>query len=230
VEHDDVMRILALLVFFLLPLAAVAQSCNEVCQIGKSEPHFLKRGLAERHGNSLSILAHDKTLVFTNNRTACYVSDATSDAKRCVSYVLIANVPRSHSLVVEKFSGLEGGDSYLVDTITGRQTMISGMPVFSPDGEELLITRMSNEGDNNLEIWRREGDTAKMEWAHPFKQAYAEDPNLREMYETRVTGWSGNHISLALDSSDRKHHWSGSMTRDAGGWHLSAKSPPGLLP
>ena len=223
------MRIPALLVFLVLPLAAAAQSCNEVCQIGKSEPQFLKPDLAERHGNSLSILAHGKTLVFTNDRTACYASDATSDA-HCVGYVLIANAPQSHSLVVEKFSGLEGSDCYLIDTITARQTQLSGRPVFSPDGQELLITQFSNDSDNNLEMWRRQSDTAEVEWEHPFKQAYAEDPNLREMYETHVTGWSGDHIALALDSGDRKYHWTGSMTRDAAGWHLSAKSPPGLLP
>lgn len=220
------MRILALLVFLLFPLGAVAQPCNDVCQIRKIEPQFLKPDLAERHDDSLSIVAHSKTLVFTDDRKAC----ASSDAKNCVLYVLIANAPRSHSLVMEKFSNLEGGDSYLIDTITGRQTELSGMPVFSPDGREMLITQMSNEGDNNLEIWRREGDTAKLEWAHPFKQAYGEDPNLREMYEVRVTGWSGNHISLALVSGDRKHHWTGGLTRDAAGWQLTAKSPPGVLP
>jgi len=220
------MRVIALLVFLFLPLQTSALSCNDVCRIKKVEPRFLKRGLAERDGDKLFIAVHGKTLVFTDDQKAC----AASDANKCVLYVLIANVPQSHSLVVEKFSNLEGSDSYLIDAITGRQTELSGMPVFSPDGQEMLITQMSNEIDNNIEIWQREADTAKLEWAHPFKQSYVEDHNLREMYEARVAGWSGDHISLALSSGDKKYHWTGGLTHDAAGWHLTAKSPPGLLP
>ena len=102
-RQGGVIRV-ALFAFLFLSMEALAQPCNEVCRIEKVEPQFLKRGLAERHGDRLSILTRDKTLASTDDRKACDAGDAND----CVLYVLIANAPQSHSLVVEKFAGLEG--------------------------------------------------------------------------------------------------------------------------
>ena len=69
------------------------------------------------------------------------------------------------------------------------------MPVFAPGGREFLVAPYDQENDsgpNNLEIWRRSGDGAVLEWAHPFKQAFAEDPSLKEPYQVAVTGWVGD--------------------------------------
>ena len=215
------MRFLFIPLLFL-PLTAQAQSCNGPCQGRAAEPHFLKAGLAERRDNRLILTTGSGTRVFTDNRKAC-----DSGAAGCAVYVLAARAP--NSLVVRKFES-EGSDCYLIDARSGKSTLLTGVPVFSPDGQEFLVTEFSNDSDNNLEMWRRAGDGARLEWAHPFRLAYAEDPQLREMYEARVVSWSGDRIALALTGSDGKQHWAGSLTRDAGGWHLAAKSPPALLP
>lgn len=216
----------------LLPLAAQAQYCNYACEAQKTEAHLLKTGLAERSGDRLTLIAGGQTLVFTDNAMAC----ETADAGNCALYVLIANVPGS--LAVEKFA-FEGSDSYLINTRTGRKTILTGVPVFSPDGHIFVVTQFSNDSDDNLEVWRRNDDGATLEWAHPFKQSFAEDPallnypsnpNLAIPPEFRVTGWRGNRVTLAVSTDDRLHHWTGALIHDAGGWHLSAKSPPGLFP
>jgi hypothetical protein len=212
-------------IFLLLALSVTASaqpSCNEVCKARAAEAKFFRPGLAERQGDRLILKTAARTLRFLDNSKAC--DNGVTD--HCAIYDLVANAPGS--LAVRKF-GFEGSDSTLIDTRSGKQTVLTGVPVFSPDGKTFLVTEFSNEGANNLEIWRRHGDSAVLEWAHPFKLAYAEDPALKQMYEVRVQVWTGNRIALALSDMGMTRHWTGSLTRDAAGWHLSAKSPPGLL-
>ena len=116
----------------------------------------------------------------------------------------------------------------MIDSQSGRSTTLHGMPMFSPDGRQFLVAPYDEESDvgpNNLEIWRREGDGAVLEWAHTFAQTHAEDPKLDQPYMTRVSGWSYNRIDLALQEPGSGRRWRGSITRDETGWHLSAISP-----
>lgn len=220
------MRTWPFLFALLLPLAAAGQSCNDACLARKGEP--LRPGVAERHGDTLVLAAGIRRLSFTDNRKAC---DA-GEAQDCAIYALVANVPGS--LAVQKFLH-EGSDTTLIDTRSGKQTLLSGVPVFSPTGREFAVTQFSDESDNNLEVWRRDGDGAALEWAHPFKQSWKDDAALPQTPAStppvfRVAAWRGDRIALAVSTDDQRHHWSGTLTRDAKGWHLSAKSPPGMFP
>jgi len=220
-------RPIFLLPILMLPLAVVGQSCNEACVARAAEPALLRPPLAERHGERLVITAGAQTLTFTDNRKAC---DA-GDAKNCAIYALVANAPGS--LAVEKFE-FEGSDTTLIDTRSGKQTLLSGVPVFSPDGREFVVAQFSNESDNNLEVWQRRGDGAVLEWAHPFKQSWKDDPALPQTPAStppvfRVAAWQGDRIALAVSTDDQRHHWSGTLIHDAKGWYLSAKSPPGMF-
>ena len=184
-----------------------------------------------RVGDRLVLTLGGRRLIFTDNRKAC--TNGRADA--CAIYALVANAPGSRA--VQKF-GFEVSDTTLVDTGNGKQTELTGMPAFSPDGREFVVASFSDESDNNLEVWRRDGDNAKLEWAHPFKQSWTEDPALRNTPANpgglppvfRVIAWHGDHVTLAVSTDNRRYRWTGSLTHNTEGWSLSAKSPPGLLP
>jgi hypothetical protein len=219
----------------LLPLAACAgktpplDACaaNAMCAARRAEPQLLVPEHSMRHGNDLVLLPlHGEKLIFTDNGKAC--EDA--DIEHCVGYALVGFSIPAHAFVVEIFY-YEGGDFLLLDSGSGRKTPLNGLPVFSPDGAEFLVAPYDDEtdsGPNNLEIWRRDGDGAVLEWAHPFKQAFAEDPSLEQLYQVAVSGWDGNRIRLVLTEPGTSRRWTGSIIRDAQGWHLFAKSPPDL--
>jgi len=132
--------------------------------------------------------------------------------------------------VVQQFL-YEGSAYFLIDAVTGRETPLSGMPAFSPDGRRFLVAPFDLEtdtGPNHLEIWRRDGDSAVLEWAHTFQQAHDEDPDLPEAYQTQLLSWQGGRLNLQFISIDGRK-WRGSLTDTGNGWHLEAKSPPGLF-
>jgi hypothetical protein len=213
------------LVLLLFPVTALSQSCNWACEARKAEVHLLKPGVAERHGDRLVLVTGPGKQVFDDNKKAC----DDGNAKDCAIFSLVATAPGS--LAVEKFE-FEGSDTYLIDTPTGRKTMLTGVPVFSLDGREFVVTDFSNESENTAEVWRREGDNAKLEWAQPFQQTFAKDFAILHgpAPVIRAAPWQGDHIALKVSTDDLRYHWTGSLIRDSKGWHLSAKSPPGLLP
>jgi hypothetical protein len=210
----------------LLPLTFAAQaeqrndSCAGACGTARAmEGTLLAPGHAERHGDTMALTsAQGRKFVFTDRKNACQAGDQAN----CAIFALAYSLP--DAFVVQRF-GYEGSDIYLIDGASGRRTKLSGMPIFSRDNSEFLITEFSSEGDNNLEIWRREKDGVVLEWAHPFKAVYREDASLKQIYETLVRQWDKDRITLAFSEPGTDRHWTGSLKRDAAGWHLSAKSP-----
>jgi hypothetical protein len=204
-------------------------SANAVCSARRMEPRALadSRGLATRDGDVL--ILHPKAappLSFLDHRAACEAHDVNA----CDSYALMGAFPQSHALVVQQFL-YEGSAFVLIDAATGRATPLAGMPAFSPDGGHFLVAPFDLENDtgpNHLEIWRRDGDGAVLEWAHTFQEAHDEDPDLPEAYRTQLLSWQGRRLSLQFTSIDGRK-WRGSLADTGNGWHLDAKSPPGLF-
>lgn len=182
------------------------------------------RAIPNRAGLTL-VLTGGRHLTMSNDARGCPVDGQGLDDGHCYRYVLLRNLPDQHAFVVDEIY-YEGDSLLLVDDRTGRQTGIDGMPVFSPDGTHFLVIDEdeANDHDNNLEIWRRDGDTAGIEWAHPVKQVQVEAPGLKEVYHTRVTGWSAQD-DLTLAFTGDGHDWTGHLTRGAKGWVLSADWP-----
>ena len=232
------LRCALLAIAALAPLAACAllqppldEDCakNAMCAARAAEPAQIRasRGLAERGGDTLILhLADSPAIRFTDHKAAC----AAHEVDNCDGYALMASVPRARALVVQQFL-YEGSYFLLIDNVTGRQTRLNAMPFFSPDGSEFLVAPYDEENDtgpNNLEIWRRIGDDAVLEWAHTIAQEHDEDPSLPFPYQTRFLRWNEDRIALEFFTRDSKP-WRGSLTRTADGWHLSAQSPPGLF-
>jgi hypothetical protein len=204
-------------------------AANAFCSARRAEPRALAdaRGLAERKGDVLTIHpTATPAFRFTDHTAAC----EAHDVKACDSYALMASNSAAHALVVQQFL-YEGSAFFLIDTVTGRQTQLFGMPAFSPDGRRFLVAPFDLEhdtGPNHLEIWRRDGDGAVLEWAHTFQQAHDEDPDLPEAYQTQLISWQGRRLRLQFSTIDGRT-WRGTLTDTPAGWRLEAKSPPGLF-
>jgi hypothetical protein len=204
-------------------------AANAMCAARAAEPAAIDaaRGLALRQGDDLVLHpANTAAFTLTDRKAACDAADTV----QCQGYALMQFHARAHALVVQRFL-YEGSSFFLIDSATGRQTQLAGMPVFSPDGREFLVAPYDEENDagpDNLEIWRRDGDGAVLEWAHTIAQEHADDPALPVPYQTRVEDWSHDRIRLTLfiDHPDRRQ-WSGTLTRTADGWRLDAQSPSG---
>jgi hypothetical protein len=224
----------------LLTLAACAnrpqlsQDCaqNAMCAARASEAAFIaaSNGQVQRIGATLTLHPRSAAAIaFTDHQAAC---DA-HDVHNCDGYALMGVFPRAGALVVQKFL-YEGSTFFLIDMVTGGQTRLNGMPTFSPDGGEFLVAPFDEENDtgrNNLEIWRRSADGWGLEWSHALADEPLEDPNLPAPYQTRVMRWNDGRIVLQFFIEyPEPGRWSGSLTRDSDGWHLTGKSPPGLFP
>jgi len=187
---------------------------------------------ARRDGDNLTLtFANGHTMTLHNDNKGC-----EDGPDHCDSYMLAAEVPQFHwFLVFEAF--YEGGNFYLIDDRSGRKTRIPYWPVFSPDGQRILIQNDDevSDHDNNLEIWRRDGDGAVLEWSHSVKQANAELPSLFGFYYTSVANWRGDRIDLALSSTAQfdvktkkvmpAQNWTGMLIHENGEWKLQADWP-----
>lgn len=194
-------------------------SHNARCAALRVEPS--QPGAAVRHGDTLVLsLAAAAALQLTDHAKLC-----DQEPENCRSYVLMGIFPKAHAFVVQLFY-YEGSDFILIDSNTGKQTPLNGTPAFSPDGGEFLVAPHDDENDsgpNNLEIWRRQDDGAVLEWAHTIKQAQRENPALPQLYESRVTRWEKDRITLHLwEDSDPAHGWTGLLVHGAAGWRFQS--------
>jgi len=195
-----------------------------MCAARAAEPAILAatHGDAMRHDDDLVLHPHSAPpLHLTDDMASC----AQADEKNCVGYALMAAVPRSHAWVAQQFL-YEGSSFLLIDSGTGRQTRLNAMPAFSPDGRQFLVAPYdldSDVGPNDLEIWRRDGDGAVLEWAHA---AALPEPQGSPPPVIKVTGWQNDHIALSFESAfDPSRRWLGSLTRAGSAWSLIVNPP-----
>jgi len=228
----------AITVLFMLTAAGCADlrdrsEClaNVMCSARMQEPRVIQTadGTVIRRDNSLIVRPSEgAAIVLTDTPNSC----ETGDAGRCQGFALMARISGAHAFVVQRFFN-EGSDFLLIDDRSGRETTLHAMPTFSPDNQRFLVAPFDDESDddpNNLEIWRRQNDGAVMEWAHPFKQSFVEDPALPALYESRVLRWDPDRVTLEFSIEGRPdRHWTGTLTRLSDGWHLAANAPAGIF-
>lgn len=199
-------------------------AANALCAARAAEPAILAaaRGAVVRHQDDL--ILHPRgtpPLHLTDDMASC----AQADANNCVGYALMAAVPRAHAFVAQQFL-YEGSSFLLIDGGTGRQTRLNGMPVFSPDGRQFVVAPYDLESDvgpNDLEIWRRDGDGAVLEWAHPVTSP---DNDLAAPPAITVTDWQADRITLSFEAlSDPPRRWQGSLVRTGATWNLVVNAP-----
>src|SRR5665213_2775229 len=121
------------------------------------------RAIPNEHGVTI-VLASGKHVDFQDKRIGCPSGAGQLNDADCQHFVLAADLPSKHFFLIRR-KGYEGGAYFLVDDHTGRRTEIDAVPVFSPDGRRFLVQNdnVATDHENNLEIWRREGDRAAIE-------------------------------------------------------------------
>lgn len=191
------------------------------------------------HSGRVTVRPHSLTL-FPANAKPVTLRDRDCvpenvDNVDCQHFELAADLPSRHFFLVWR-QDYEGGAYFLFDDRSGRKTPIDAAPIFSADGRRFLSQNdnVATDHENNLEIWRRAGDHAVIEWAHSVRQADIEMP-LRPLYHTEMVSWQDNRISLAFSSgagydTNRKQvrpalHWTGELVRTSAGWQLNADWP-----
>jgi hypothetical protein len=189
------------------------------------------QGRAVRKGDDLIFaLAGGKTKTLHNDIAGCAHGDA-----HCDGYRLVADLPARHFYLVNEYFH-EGGDYWLIDDRSGRFIRIDNVPQFSPNGRRFLVEDDDVAGyhQNDLEIWRREGDGAVLEWGAALTEA---DTGVSHQFgppHSMLLSWQGDRITLhfitMLNGGPDPNRivvmqWNGTLTRGADGWHLSVRAP-----
>ncbi|MBC9877438.1 hypothetical protein G8O24_08770 [Bradyrhizobium sp. INPA01-394B] len=170
------------------------------------------KGLFERKGDTLILnLDGGTSKAYIGNSAAC--DGENVDASKCLVFRMLRYFPQSQFYLVEK--GLyECGDYLFVSRRTGRETVMSAMPVLSPNGRYLLSIDDSDacERKYDIAVWSMRTDPPELEFNYQAKQ-----------YENwELTTWKDDtHIRLkAWINGKTSYDQEAELVRGAEGWTL----------
>ncbi len=203
------------------------QDTGDDTRIRHLEPAAIRStdGRADRKGNKL-------TLHFSNGKSHTYITkgDCESLMGECQGYTLLALAsPANFFLVHEWFYERTG--CLIVDSRTGSETELPDVPYLSPDGGRLLVVSGTDGGGGYwpLQIWRRRGDTAFVEW----KQSEA--PSKSPTTVSALQWDSNDKIDLKMVSGSRVQpppsgftpsRWSATLSLTSRGWSMNVIAEP----
>lgn len=183
---------------------------------------LLRAGMhAQRQSRELTVNLLNGTNRTFENSEDC---DKINDTSECRQFFLYAYLPSRHLfLVAEKF--YEGGVYLLIDDRGGSVTEISAEPHFGPDEQRFLVIDDDSYGSEwELQIWRRIGDHAELEWRWMSGEKQAAYPAHIDLLR-----YEPNDIFLEMHTeSDLDHpekRWHAKLHRATSGWELQMDSP-----
>jgi hypothetical protein len=167
------------------------------------------KGLFTRKGNKLTLhLDGGKSRTFVSNLAAC----KDGDTENCVAFSVVRYFPQTQSYLVE--NGLyECGRYLFISRHTGSETIMSEIPVLSPNAKYLLLTDDSDACDRpyDIAIWSLQTDPPKLDYKYQT-----------EAYENwELTAWEDDmHIKLKafISSSSSQYDQEAELVRNAGKW------------
>lgn len=137
----------------------------------RQETAFLKKpeARARRDGAGLELLLRDGRPLRVAEDRACAAPprDVQRDCVR--KYAIYRFERRGYWLLAAK---LMAGEAYiLMDEQSGAETLLIGLPRFSPDGRHVAAVNKSIAGDtvNGIEVWRRDKDGLVLVFFHEEK-------------------------------------------------------------
>ncbi|MGJ5029076.1 hypothetical protein ACQR1I_19715 [Bradyrhizobium sp. HKCCYLS2038] len=128
------------------------------------------KNLITRNGEKLTLrLDKGKSKTYVSNLAAC--DGESVDVSKCISFNLLTYFPTLRSFLVSK-SYYECGDYLFVSGRTGRETILSALPVISPNGKYLLSIDQNDacERKYDIAIWDLKTDPPKLEFKYQAKQ------------------------------------------------------------
>jgi len=174
-------------------------------------------GRAKREGATLTLnIAQGPAVRLTNDETGC--EPPRFEHSKCYDFSLLADLPSRHAFLVAQ-SYDEGGKVVMIDDRSGTRTDFTELPRFSPDGTLLLVISNDEESDAGLiQLWSREGDTAKKLW---------EVPDTVGAEQAEFVAWNddGIQLDLSFTQGDDKpeRHRPATLARGKAGWELTFK-------
>ncbi|MDB5438929.1 MAG: hypothetical protein JWM33_1356 [Caulobacteraceae bacterium] len=180
---------------------------------------------AQRAGPDLTLrLSKARPLTL---KTIDYEGCEEDGSNSCARYALLYDLPWLGVMLVGKDS-FDVNDVWMYDKATGRATGFTSLPKFSPDGQLLLVRKLAVEPQETgeLEIWRRKGDQAVMEWSQPIPKVRAPDPIRLADAKVKILGWKDSVITLDL-SDEAGDAWPGTLSLSGGQWTLAQTPPAG---
>jgi hypothetical protein len=174
------------------------------------------KGLFTRNGDTLTLkLDGGQSKTYVSNLAACDGENA--DASKCLVFRVLSYFPRTQSYLVER--GLYECGAYLfVSRHTGSETVMSAIPVLSPNAKYLLSIDQSDACDRKYDIavWSMQTDPPKLEFKYEAKQ-----------YENwEVKAWENDtHIKMkAWINGKTSYDQEAELVRNESDWTLELGS------
>jgi len=170
------------------------------------------KGLFRRKGDVLTLtLNGGKSKTYAGNIAAC--DGPNADVSKCVVFRILSYFPKTQSYLIEK-GFYECADYLFVSRQTGSETVMSTIPVLSPNAKYLLAIDNNDacERKYDIAIWSLEADPPKLEFNYRPKQ-----------YESwELTGWEGDtHIKAKVSfDANRPYEQEAELVRTASHWTL----------
>jgi hypothetical protein len=177
---------------------------------------------AQRNGRGLTLNFLDGTHHVFENSPACEDLDHVSE---CQQFVLEAYLSSRHLFLVEK-NFYEGSVYLLVDDRAGEVTEISAEPHFGPDEERFLVIDDDYAYGSGweLQIWRRVGERAEVEWRWMSGEEQTPFPPLIDLLR-----YEPNDIFLDMHTEADLYHpekrWPAKLHHSPNGWELQMNLP-----
>jgi len=173
-------------------------------------------GRATRTGDNLKLLLKNGQSVTLYTRRLCF--GVSANDRDCIEYLLAEDLPQHGVYVVQK-AMYTRIDYVMIDAATGKETPLSVFPRFSPDGQRFLVAGFDRADDGDLDalqIWRREKDSAVVEWRMSYGNA-----QLGFVATAQVLNWDATGITMEFDpGSAGKPKWRGLIRRVSNTWEL----------
>jgi hypothetical protein len=170
------------------------------------------KNLLTRKGDALIVrLDGGRSKTYVSNLAAC--DGENVDFSKCIGFGLLDYFPQTRSYLIAK-SYYECGDYLFVSRHTGSETIMSAIPVISPNGKYLLSIDQSDACDRkyDIAIWSVQTDPPKLEFKYQAKQ-----------YENwNVTAWEDDtHITIkAWINGKTSYDQEAELVRSANSWAL----------
>jgi hypothetical protein len=167
--------------------------------------------VVKRDGHVLTLkLENGKTKIIRDSREC----NSPDQEALCVSYRLVGYIGDKQFIVAVQ--PYECGSVLLVNRRTGKETVLLGWPILSPNKQRLVVTSSSVAGECNpayaVAIFSLVNDLPQLEWQ-------SGPPGDIGDYE--YDGWDGDNRVLLRTETDGKYRTTHHLTLTAQGWKLT---------
>jgi hypothetical protein len=187
----------------------VPMEVHEGAPVEKPCLNELKKA-AKRDGSVLTLKLDDGKTKTIRDSKGC--NDPAQEAS-CISYRLVGYI--GDKLFIVAVEPYECGSILLINRRTGKETVLLGWPILSPNKKRLIVTASSVAGECNpayaVAIFSLANDLPQLEW-HSAPPA--------EIGDYEYDGWDGDNRVLLRTETDGNYR-TAHLALTAEGWKLT---------